>query len=122
MSYESYNKIYDGIEVRAQQNIDKRTIKDTLDDLTNIDTYPHDGSTVYMKNGMVVSVVETGDLYMLIDVNKITDKNEGWKRLTGVAGGESVFDGGNALSRYVNEQHIYSSVADLPHPLENVNK
>ena len=118
MSYESYNKIYDGIEVRAQQNLDKRTIKDTLKDLTDINTYPHDGNTIYMKNGMVVSVVETGDLYMLMDVNNIHDKVKGWKRLTGVAGGETILDGGNAMSRYIEEQYIYVDAGDAGHPLE----
>lgn len=117
------SKFYDGIEVRAQKLLDVRTAVDTIDDLTRLESFPHDTyidengdahHTVYMKEGMVVSVKDPGDLYMLMDLSKIRVEGEwplgGWKRLTGVLGGSSTgeidYDGGSSISTYLVSQVI----------------
>ena len=40
MSYNSDYKLYDGIEVLAQQVLDKRTIVNTKSDLIKLETWP----------------------------------------------------------------------------------
>lgn len=131
--YNSSNKIYDGIEVLAQQALDKRTIVKTKSMLLEYKSFPHqavldlDGNPVliddedsinygkpkfiiYMKEGMTVSVTDEGNLYMLMDLNKFDDKNyRGWKLVAG--GGQSSdaitnLDGGRADEVYNHFQNI----------------
>lgn len=129
----SATKIYDGLEVRTQKPLDVRTIVTYREDLYKIDTWPHDTYiddngveqyTIYMKEGMVVTV--TGDKtnpvferYMLIDLSKILNKDySGWKFIdggTGGLGGGAAFigniDGGRSDSRYSPNQIIYCGTA-----------
>lgn len=129
----SVTKIYDGLEVRAQKPLDVRTIVTYREDLYKIDTWPHDTYiddngvehyTIYMKEGMVVTV--TGDKinpvferYMLVDLNKILNKDySGWKFIdggNGSGGGATTIagniDGGRADSRYSPNQIIYCGTA-----------
>lgn len=128
----SATKIYDGIEVRAQKPLDARTIVTYREDLYKIDTWPHDTYidsdgveryTIYMKEGMVVTV--TGDKanpvferYMLVDIDKILNKDySGWKFMgQGGNGGGSMpitgnIDGGRADERYSPNQIIYCGTA-----------
>lgn len=101
-------KIYDGIEVRAQQTLDTRTIVTYKTDLIKKSTWPHDGDTIYMKEGMRVTVTGTKedpvfDLYILTDLNKILEKDySGWKLVSGGGGGSigANIDGGRADETY----------------------
>ena len=117
--------IYDGIEVRAQSALDPRTIVTTREQLTDINTWPHDvvvdeeGNehyTVYMKEGMQVTVTgpkenRVFETYMLIDVELITSM-EGWMFMgqggSGGGGGMTSgnIDGGRADENYTPGQVI----------------
>ena len=58
----------------------------------------------YVHAGMLVSIIESRDIYMLIDPAKILDQNySGWALMTG-GGGNFIYDGGNASSVYINDQ------------------
>lgn len=108
MSYNSDYKLYDGIEVLAQQVLDKRTIVNTKSDLIKLETWPHDGDTIYMKEGMIVTVRETGDLYVLMSLPDILNKSyNGW-RFYGSGGGSGMgdLDGGRAEESYTPSQII----------------
>lgn len=123
----SETKIYDGIEVRAQQAMDVRTIVVNREDLYKLSTWPHDSyidedgkehHTIYMKEGMTVMVTGTKDnpvfeQYILVDLSKILESDySGWKfmgNMTGGGGGLGVsgnIDGGTASSRYTGSQII----------------
>ena len=113
MSYNSDYKIYDGIEVMAQQVLDKRTIVKNREDLININKFPHDDNTVYMREGMVVTVRSTGDLYVLLSLEKMFNKDySGWKFIG--SGGSSMgdLDGGRADEYYAPSQLIQCGGAD----------
>lgn len=117
-------KIYDGIEVRAQKPLDVRSQVTYREDLYKISSWPHDTfvddngeehHTIYMKEGMVVMV--TGDKqnpiyeqYVLIDLDKILNKDySGWKYLGSSGGGMSLtgnIDGGRADEYYTPSQVI----------------
>lgn len=123
-------KIYDGIEVRAQKPMDVRSQVTYREDLYKLSSWPHDTyvdeegneyHTIYMKEGMTVMV--TGDKlnpifeqYVLIDLDKILNKDySGWK-LMGSSGGQGGggamaitgnIDGGRASDRYTPSQVIY---------------
>ena len=123
------SKFYDGIEVRAQKPLDVRTIVEKREDLYKLNTWPHDtyidkdGTehyTIYMKEGMCVTVTGTKDnpvfdLYMLVNIDKILDQNyAGWKFI-GSAGspgnggampGVGNIDGGRADEYYTPGQII----------------
>ena len=126
----SETKIHDGIEVRSQKPIDVRTIVTYREDLYKLETWPHDSyidengktqHTIYMKEGMVVTV--TGDknnpvfeLYVLTDLSKILNKDySGWKYI-GSGGGGSFgtvgnIDGGRANEFYTPTQVIFGGTA-----------
>ena len=119
-------KFYDGIEVRAQKPLDVRTIQVRREDLYDINKWPHDTYidengktryTIYMKEGMVVTVTGTKDnpvfdQYMLIDIDKMLEKDySGWKYLgsIGLPGGGTLMgniDGGRSEEQYVTSQII----------------
>lgn len=123
------SKFYDGIEVRAQKPLDVRTIVEKREDLYKLNTWPHDTYidedgiehyTIYMKEGMCVTVTGTKDnpvfdLYMLVNIDKILDQNyAGWKFI-GSAGspgtggampGAGNIDGGRADEYYTPGQII----------------
>jgi hypothetical protein len=121
------SKFYDGVEVRAQKPFDVRTIQERREDLYDINMWPHDTYidengeehyTIYMKEGMTVTVTGTKEnpvfeQYMLIDLSKMLNKDySGWKLLgTGgtPGGGGSLtgnIDGGRADETYNQSQII----------------
>lgn len=122
---QSAMKIYDGIEVRAQQFLDARSAVTYREDLYKLESWPHDSyidengdvqHTIYMKEGMMVMV--TGDkdnpifdLYVLTDLSKILNKDySGWKFM-GAGGSGSIsfsgnIDGGRAAEVYTPGQII----------------
>ena len=69
-------------EVQAQEALDPRVVVDTKADLINKETWPYDGDTIYLYNGLIVAVVADKSMYMLIDKTKITQSDySGWKQL-----------------------------------------
>ena len=120
MSYNSDYKLYDGIEVLAQQVLDKRSIVNTKSDLIKLETWPHDGDTIYMKEGMVITVRETGDLYVLMSLPDILNKSyKGW-RFYGSGGGSGMgdLDGGRAEESYTPSQIINCGGANVDGEVE----
>lgn len=124
------SKFYDGIEVRAQKPLDVRTIVTHKEDLYKLSTWPHDTYidesgvehyTIYMKEGMSVTVTGTKenpiyDLYILTDLSKILNKDySGWKLVAGGSGGNTNdsgnIDGGRADESYTPSQNINSGDA-----------
>lgn len=69
-------------EVKAQEALDPRVVVDTKGDLINKDTWPFDGETIYLYNGLIVAVVADKSMYMLIDKTKVLESDySGWKQL-----------------------------------------
>lgn len=69
-------------EVQAQEALDPRVVVDTKADLINKETWPYDGETIYLYNGLIVAVVADKSMYMLVDKTKITQSDySGWKQL-----------------------------------------
>ena len=121
------SKFYDGVEVRAQKPFDVRTIQERREDLYDINMWPHDTYvdengdehyTIYMKEGMTVTVTGTKEnpvfeQYMLVDLSKMLNKDySGWKLLgtgsTPGSGGSLTgnIDGGRADETYNQSQII----------------
>ena len=122
------SKFYDGVEVRALKPFDVRTIQERREDLYDINMWPHDTYidengeehyTIYMKEGMTVTVTGTKEnpvfeQYMLIDLSKMLNKDySGWKLLgtcsTPGGGGGALtgnIDGGRADETYNQSQVI----------------
>ena len=69
-------------EVKIQALLDPRGGVDTKEELINKETFPYDGDTIYMKEGMLVTVSSTQEVYMLVSLENIlaTDYS-GWKRV-----------------------------------------
>lgn len=71
-------------EIKAAVALDPRMVVNTFSDLTNKETWPYDGDTLYVYNGMVVSVIDEGALYMLINQDNVLDESS-WIRVDGSA-------------------------------------
>lgn len=75
-------------EVTIQELLDPRGGVEKLSDLINPDSFPRDGDTVYMKEGMVVTVRETMQLFMLKDLaNIFAEDYSGWEVVGGANSG-----------------------------------
>lgn len=69
-------------EVKAQEALDPRVVVDSKADLINKETWPYDGETIYLYNGLIVAVVADKSMYMLIDKTKVLKADySGWKQL-----------------------------------------
>lgn len=69
-------------EVKAQEALDPRVVVDSKADLINKETWPYDGETIYLYNGLIVAVVADKSMYMLIDKTKVLETDySGWKQL-----------------------------------------
>lgn len=69
-------------EVKAQEALDPRVVVDSKADLINKETWPYDGETIYLYNGLIVAVVADKSMYMLIDKAKVLETDySGWKQL-----------------------------------------
>ena len=65
-----------------QEALDPRNVVESKADLINKDTWPSDGDTLYLYKGMIVSVVQENNAYLLIDVSKALDADySGWIRI-----------------------------------------
>lgn len=69
-------------EVKLQGLLDPRGGVTTKDELINKETFPYDGDTIYMTEGMLVTVSSTQEVYMLTNLSKILESDySGWKRI-----------------------------------------
>ena len=70
------------LEVQVASALDPRVVVGTKAELVNKETWPYEGETVYVYNGMQVAVVEEKAIYMLVDSSKILESDySGWKRM-----------------------------------------
>ena len=70
------------LEVQAASLLDPREKVETKAELINKETWPYEGDTLYLTEGLRVSVVEEQAVYMLVDVAKALDADySGWKRI-----------------------------------------
>lgn len=69
-------------EVKAAAALDPRVAVNDKSELINKDTWPFDGDSLYVYDGMIVGVVSEQSLYMLIDSTKILDPQySGWLKI-----------------------------------------
>lgn len=69
-------------EVKAQAALDPRMVVTSKAELLSKETWPYDGDTAYIYNGLVVAVVEEQALYMLIDKDNYSAEDySAWKCL-----------------------------------------
>ena len=72
-------------EVKVKEALDPRVAVSAKADLINKETWPYDGDTIYLYNGLIVSAGNDG-VYRLIDVTKITEADySGWQRIDAAA-------------------------------------
>jgi hypothetical protein len=72
-------------EVKLKEALDPRIVVSAKADLINKETWPYDGDTIYLYNGLIVSAGNDG-VYRLIDVTKITEADySGWQRIDAAA-------------------------------------
>lgn len=72
-------------EVKLKEALDPRVVVSAKQDLINKETWPYDGDTIYLYNGLIVSAGNDG-VYRLIDVTKITESDySGWQRIDAAA-------------------------------------
>lgn len=68
-------------EVKTAAALDPRMVVETKDELITKNTWPHDGDTLYLYKGLLVSVQAENAVYMLIDPSKaLADDYSGWRR------------------------------------------
>ena len=69
-------------EIKNAAALDPRMVVATKAELYNKETWPYDGDTAYLYNGLVVAVTEENELYMLIDSVNYTSESA-WKKIGG---------------------------------------
>lgn len=75
------------LEPKVQAPLDARTVVDTVAELTQAATWQDTNGDVWLFDGLVVSIAQTGELYMLTDKAAYTSPAS-WKRIDG-GGAES---------------------------------
>lgn len=69
-------------EVKTAAALDPRMVVETKDELITKDTWPHDGDTLYLYKGLLVSVQAENAVYMLVEPSKaLADDFSGWRRV-----------------------------------------
>lgn len=69
-------------EVKLQGALDPRILVDNKSELINKETWPYDGDTIYVYNGLLVAVAADNAIYMLVDKDKILEADySGWKQM-----------------------------------------
>lgn len=69
-------------EVKLQGALDPRILVDNKAELINKETWPYDGDTIYVYNGLLVAVAVDKAIYMLVDKDKILEADySGWKQM-----------------------------------------
>lgn len=73
-------------QVKMQEALDPRVVVSAKADLINKETWPYDGDTIYLYEGLIVGVAAEKSAYMLVDATKITEADySGWQRIDGGA-------------------------------------
>lgn len=69
-------------EVKLQGALDPRILVSNKAELINKETWPYDGDTIYVYNGLLVAVAADKAIYMLVDKDKILEADySGWKQM-----------------------------------------
>lgn len=69
-------------QVKAAEALDPRVVVENKAELINKETWPYDGETLYLYNGLTVAVSADQALYMLVDKTKALEPDySGWKQL-----------------------------------------
>lgn len=80
-------------ELEIQGALDARVLVQNRSDLILRETWPHDGNTLYLYNGLLVSVANEKSVYMLTDITKALDTDySGWTKINGSGGGTGSVD------------------------------
>lgn len=73
-------------QVKAAEALDPRVVVENKAELINKETWPYDGETLYLYNGLIVAVSADQSLYMLVDKTKALEGDySGWKQLDAAA-------------------------------------
>lgn len=73
-------------QVKAAEALDPRVVVENKAELINKETWPYDGETLYLYNGLIVAVSADKALYMLVDKAKALEGDySGWKQLDAAA-------------------------------------
>lgn len=88
------------LQIKKQEMLDPRLGVDTKADLIKKETFPYDGDTIYMKEGMIVSVKDEKSIYMLVNLaNILSSDYSGWTRVdAGAATQVTVVDNLTSIS------------------------
>lgn len=78
------------LEPKVQAPLDARTVVDTVAELTQAATWQDTNSDVWLFDGLVVAIAQTGELYMLTDKAAYTSAAS-WKRIDGGGADSDVY-------------------------------
>ena len=95
------------LQVKRGAALDPRTVVNTKAELYRKETWPYDDDIVYLYNGLTVSVIEDGGLYLLVDAANYDQENS-WK---------NILNNGSAISRYTHNQTEAASTWEITHNL-----
>ena len=106
------------LDVRTQKPLEaNRGPVRSKSDLINAETWTYDvdnsGNKIfYVYPGMIIPVINSRDIYMLIDPSKLLEPDySGWSIISGGGGDNIIYDGGNSTSVYLSEQIINAGTA-----------
>lgn len=78
-------------EVKAAEALDPRVVVESKLELIQSNTWPSDGNTLYIYEGMIVGVSEEKAIYMLIDkANALNTDYSGWHKIGSGGGADSI--------------------------------
>ena len=112
------SKFSSNFEVKIAEMLDPRLLVDTKEELINKETWPSDGDTLYMKEGMFVYVKGDGFYELVSLANILATDYSGWKKVTsGTEGGSDVY-----FSDLLNEDIIMSVISGSAYQIEDTSK
>lgn len=96
-----------GFNIASIGPIDSRMLVEYESDLTDSSNWPSDKAPRF--NGMTVTVMETGDVWVLKDVNNANNLNLGWKKVGGSTIKEVIIsDSGSAETVTLSSNTLYT--------------
>lgn len=95
------SKFSSNFEVKISEMLDPRLLVDTKEELIKKETWPSDGNTIYMKEGMFVYVKGDGFYELVSLANILAEDYSGWKKVTSGEVNENTSQRIDDLEEYV---------------------
>lgn len=100
------SKFSSNFEVKIAEMLDPRLLVDAKEELIKKDTWPSDGNTIYMKEGMFVYVKGDGFYELISLANILAEDYSGWKKVTSGGVNENTSQRIDDLEDYVGINNV----------------